>query len=295
MRRIYSKKDCNGYTMMKSVLFNLELNNKSYTWLISDIEAYPQNDEIAKIFKGKEYIVLSTKELVEILEKEDFQWIWAVFSAIPSKHSNEEILQYDLPYIEPINKEYNPFKDTPKVQHPLAEFEICAWDSSGMFLVSDDENLINKFKKCYPKSYEDIFELRIKDNLKINEEHDQVALKAKLVCRCGCEKFKLFHTGKQTKGIFFPHLVKKNKQIEIVAHCECCGHKITILDTKIDGSKPLVADKNVLAQFKLKDLDVFNIEVAYKYYVDDYMTNKFVECFIFIRNDKGKEVVLYEG
>ena len=141
MRRIYSKKDCNGYTMMKSVLFNLELNNKSYTWLISDIEAYPQNDEIAKIFKGKEYIVLSTKELVEILEKEDFQWIWAVFSAIPSKHSNEEILQYDLPYIEPINKEYNPFKDTPKVQHPLAEFEICAWDSSGMFLVSDDENL----------------------------------------------------------------------------------------------------------------------------------------------------------
>ncbi|MFR7880943.1 MAG: hypothetical protein ACLU5J_05315 [Christensenellales bacterium] len=37
MRRIYSKKDCNGYTMMKSVLFNLELNNKSYTWLISDI------------------------------------------------------------------------------------------------------------------------------------------------------------------------------------------------------------------------------------------------------------------
>lgn len=60
-------------------------------------------------------------------------------------------------------------------------------------------------------------------------------------------------------------------------------------------SKPLVADKNVLAQFKLKDLDVFNIEVAYNYYVDDYMTNKFVECFIFIRNDKGKEVVLYEG
>ena len=155
MKRIISKKDLPGYTLMKQVLINLDLNNKDYIWLISDIEAYPSNKELEKEINEKGYLILSTKELMSILDEEDFQWIWAVFSAIPNKYTKEEILEKGLPYIQCPDTKYNPFEDEPKVQHHLAEFEICAWDSSGMFLVSDDDQLLNKFEKAYPLCEDD--------------------------------------------------------------------------------------------------------------------------------------------
>ena len=46
--------------------------------------------------------------------------------------------------------EYNPYIDIPKLQHPLSEFELYAEDSSSMFLISDNEELLNRFKKSYP-------------------------------------------------------------------------------------------------------------------------------------------------
>ncbi len=137
-------------------------------------------------------------------------------------------------------------------------------------------------------------ELRIKENLKIIEEHSNVALKAKLVCKCGCEKFKLYHTGKQTKGILASHLRKKNKQIEIVAQCEQCGKRISILDTTIDGEDPITVNKGDLFLFKLKGQETFCIELAYNFDEKNYMTNKFVDCFVFGKNDKEKKYVIYE-
>ena len=86
-----------------------------------------------------------------MLNDDDFQWVWAVFSAIPLKYTEREILEYDQPHLEFFEKgEYNPYYDEPKLQHPLAEFELYAVDSSEMFIVSNDDELINRFKKCYP-------------------------------------------------------------------------------------------------------------------------------------------------
>ena len=158
MKRLQSRKDLSGYTMMRQVLINLDLTNKDYIWLVTDIEAYPTNEKLNNLISNNDYLLLTTKELVDILNEEDFQWIWAVFSAIPSSYSKEEILKYDLPFIQPISKEYDPFGGNPKVQHPLAVFEIGAWDSSGMFLVTDDENLLAKFKKSYPLAKEDFYD-----------------------------------------------------------------------------------------------------------------------------------------
>ena len=158
MKRFQSRKDLSGYTMMRQVLINLNLTNKDYIWLVTDIEAYPTNEKLNNLISNNDYLLLTTKELVDILNEEDFQWIWAVFSAIPSSYSKEEILKYDLPFIQPISKEYDPFGSNPKVQHPLAVFEIGAWDCSGMFLVTDDENLLAKFKKSYPLAKEDFYE-----------------------------------------------------------------------------------------------------------------------------------------
>ncbi len=152
MMRLLSRKDCQGYTLMRQVLINLELDKRDYQWLITDIEAYPMNEDIYNLINDKQYVILSTNELMDILFKEDFQWIWALFSAIPSKYSKEEIINYDLPHIIPTGPESIPFGDSPKIQHPLADIEIGAWDSSGMFIITDDCKLLEKFKEFYPFS-----------------------------------------------------------------------------------------------------------------------------------------------
>ncbi len=53
-----------------------------------------------------------------------------------------------------MDKNYNSFGKEAKIQHPLAEIEVGAWNSSGMFIVTDDEELLRKFKEYYPLSQE---------------------------------------------------------------------------------------------------------------------------------------------
>ena len=152
MKRIVSDKDCKCYTKMKKVLEKLELTNKDYWWLISDAEFINAKNDSYDLFFNDGYELIKTADLVKILDKNDYQWIWGVFSAIPTKYSAEEILQYDLPYLQFFEEgEYNPYYDEPKLQHPLAEFEIYAVDSTEMFIVTGDEKLIDRFKKNYPR------------------------------------------------------------------------------------------------------------------------------------------------
>lgn len=90
-----------------------------------------------------------------MLEADDFRWIGAIFSAIPSHYRKEDILKFGLPYVENFEKgKYNPHTDEPKLQHPYAKFEIYAVDSSYMFMISNNEALISKFKKSYPQYIE---------------------------------------------------------------------------------------------------------------------------------------------
>ena len=156
MKRIYSKKDFKYYTAMGQVLSDLKLDTKDYWWLISDIQACPRKKEYQDLIGDNYFLLLSTSELVNMLKDEDFQWIWAVFSAIPSTYEKEDILNFDLPYLEDFDEgRYNPYVDEPKIQHPYAELEIYAVDSSYMFLITDDEELIDRFKMCYPRFIEE--------------------------------------------------------------------------------------------------------------------------------------------
>lgn len=105
----------NMYKLMKC----FKDKNLNYKWLITDIET------TAYDFLNEEYIIINHQDLIKLLENnKDIQWIWAVFSAIPSKYSDDEILKYKFPYIienENINH---------TIQHPLAEIEIDCIDSS---------------------------------------------------------------------------------------------------------------------------------------------------------------------
>ena len=139
--------------------------------------------------------------------------------------------------------------------------------------------------------------LRIIDNIKILEEHDNVAMACQLICDCGCNHFIIFHTGKVTKGILAPYLIKKDKQIVIRAVCKDCGKSIIIFDSKIDGIKPIMCDTYPEEKFQIKNIDEnFEIVLKYNYYSKDYKTNKFVDCFIEIKNKDMKKLrQLYEG
>ncbi len=141
---------------MRDVLANLQLDDSDYLWLISDIEAYPRKSEYYQLIENTSHILLSTKELVDMLDQDDFQWVWAVFSAIPTHYTAAEILSFKLPHIESFGKsDYNPYDDEPKLQHPYAELEIYC-SEIGLALVSDDDKLVDRFRKSYP-NYTDYF------------------------------------------------------------------------------------------------------------------------------------------
>ena len=50
MERLISKNDFEYYTMLKRILFDLDIANTKYWWLISDIEAYADVDFLPKIW-----------------------------------------------------------------------------------------------------------------------------------------------------------------------------------------------------------------------------------------------------
>lgn len=150
MERLESTKNCQYYTFMKQFLIDLGLDQSDYNWLVTDIEAFPRTEEYRKFIDENAYFIMSTKDLMNMLEKDDFQWIWAVFSAIPSQYSEEDILKYELPVIRSIKNNYNPFVDEPKLQHPLAEIEFGLYDSTGMFMITDKKRLLTVFKAKYP-------------------------------------------------------------------------------------------------------------------------------------------------
>ena len=140
-------------------------------------------------------------------------------------------------------------------------------------------------------------ELRILSNLNIYETHDNVAIAGKLICDCGCSLFSIFHTGKVTKGVLAPYLVNKDKQIVIKAVCKDCGKSIIVFDSKIDGINPLVGNLYTSEKFLIKNIkEDFEITLKYNYYPKDFKSNKFIECFIDIKNENMKKVKqLYEG
>lgn len=74
------------HTDLLKLFRELDGFQNEYNWLISDIMCYPSNDEFRALCK-KEYIWISGKDLTKILETENFQWIWGVFSGFEEKIS----------------------------------------------------------------------------------------------------------------------------------------------------------------------------------------------------------------
>jgi len=152
MKRYISKYDEKHYTHMRKLIETIGGENLKYHWLISDIEAYPTDKTINDKIEN-EYLLLSNNELLDILKQEDFQWINATFSAIPKKEKTKDILQYSLPTVDKATLHY---KETPTIQHPLAEIEIDCVDSSFFAITVKNEKQMKNLNKVFPKLLESI-------------------------------------------------------------------------------------------------------------------------------------------
>ena len=120
-------------------IFNYMKDVDNYNWLITNIECCPMDEELAKFFDN-EYCWIEGKDLLRLLEKEDFQWIWGVFSAFPKKVLLEEVLKYEYPYADG----YKGFWKNPiTIQNPLAITEIVAWDGSLILAISENNEIVS--------------------------------------------------------------------------------------------------------------------------------------------------------
>lgn len=141
MNRCISKGEDDYYTDILKVVNAIGGRSLNYNWLITEIETSTGD------YFYEEYVIVSNDELLDNLENKEIQWIWGTFFAIPKKYKQEEILKYNLPGVENIDK-----KEI-KIQHPLAEIEIIAYDSTFVQLIAKDKTIAEKFKKLYKKAY----------------------------------------------------------------------------------------------------------------------------------------------
>lgn len=127
-------------------------------------------------------------------------------------------------------------------------------------------------------------------------EVDGVAFSAKLKCSCGETKFNFLHTGRQTKGIFSPFIVKHNRQLILKAICPICKNVITIYDSTQDGK--IINNEYAACEFipftTKKLMNPFSVVIKYNYFPDNLKfegsySNRFENCFVYVLDDNGKE------
>ena len=136
------------YTHLREILQAIEPAQNNCNWLITNCECYPRDLKTAELLSC-EYCFLNGPALTALVEHEDFQWVWAVLSAFEKSLTLDKILAYPLPYADG-NPEF--WKNPLTIQHPLAQIEIVAFDSSLTLFLSNDSNLTNRFRIAFPDS-----------------------------------------------------------------------------------------------------------------------------------------------
>ena len=136
---IVDRKNHKFYTYMSKVFQAINNAHLQYNWLITDCVCYPRNKGIEKLL-NQEYCWLSGDELSDIIEQEDFQWIWGCLCGFPKNITVEDYNGY---YQNPVS-----------LQHPLSSVEIVPCDSSWTLIISKDKVIIDGYLKRYPKCEE---------------------------------------------------------------------------------------------------------------------------------------------
>lgn len=138
--------------------------------------------------------------------------------------------------------------------------------------------------------------LKLLDYLTDIKEFNGVSLSAKLQCTCGSNSFRFLHTGKQTRGIFAPYIIKKNGQLVLKAVCPYCGNSIIVYDSTKDGAHVCgISSLCEFVPFVAKSIpNELSVVMKYNYLPEKFKpeesySNQFENCFIYITDKNEKE------
>jgi len=143
------EKDFRGSTKLKSIFDALNDFELNYNWLITDYQCYPQTLEYDELFREQKPIWMTGEELRDMINYEDFQWIWGAFSGFKKNIGKEEVFSYDIPLSE---KTSIYFEKPLSTQNPLSDIEIIAVDSTLTLFLSNDKKYIRILKESFPLS-----------------------------------------------------------------------------------------------------------------------------------------------
>lgn len=138
------------FTNMVEVFSALKIRCADYDWYVSDIET---NGHL--IDEGWH----SGGTIESLIQSNDIQFIWAVFSAFPVGTSFEV---KEAPYIYDNPDYWNGSKARPQLKQAL--FEIGCWDSSATILVGITSEMANNFKSAYSDTVELEYAARYRAN-----------------------------------------------------------------------------------------------------------------------------------
>ena len=149
MKGVILEKGQKYYTYLNEIFRALDNEHLKYNWLLTDLECnyYPDG-----LNSDDNYIWLSGQGLSDIVYEngvQEVQFIWGVLSAFEPSITLEDVLKHPLPYAEN-NKAL--WTNPVALQHPKAEFEIVAWDSSLVLFIAKDDTLVDKFTNYFPLS-----------------------------------------------------------------------------------------------------------------------------------------------
>ena len=136
------------FTDMKRMLTGVK-NVEKYNWLITDFEGDPQNSKLEQqLVSPKGYCFISGEELLKLVKIKKFQWEWAILTAFKPEVELEDILKYELPKAS--NETF--FEERVAMQHPFAEIELIAYDSTMFICIAKNYSQVKFFREKFPLS-----------------------------------------------------------------------------------------------------------------------------------------------
>lgn len=127
------------FTKMDDVFAAAEIRPQDYDWYLSDIETNVNPNGFSK---GDQWI--SGEELATLIQEQELQFVWAVFSAVPKGFRSEASAP---PYADGNPEYWNGKELTPQLKGAL--FEIACWDSSATILIGLPEHAQRAFMARY--------------------------------------------------------------------------------------------------------------------------------------------------
>ena len=156
------------HTDMRRVFDALGGKQIDYNWLVTDLVYYADLRRSAanELLSGESEldedqlsgwptealaadgapIWIAGDELTRIIEGNDLQFVWGVFSGF---RKNMEINLETLSVIPYADGNPDLWGAQPRIQHPLAEIEIVCWDSTATLFFSEDEELAERFRQHF--------------------------------------------------------------------------------------------------------------------------------------------------